>query len=188
MGGRDGSGASGGDRHPPDRTGRETALERRPAPAAAAVGALPASLFGIPFTAFAAFWIWGAAQATAGADDPGAFFPLFGLPFLLIGLGIVATPLWAMLRARVTVYAVTDRRALVIIGGGTGGVSSHARSDIRDLMRVERADGSGSVFFAWQSRVSSRGFERRSRVGFIGIPEVRRVERLIREQILERAA
>ena len=159
-----------------------------PAPAAAAIGALPASLFGIPFTAFAGFWIWGAAEATSGAGRPGAFFPLFGLPFLLIGLGMLAAPLWAALRARGTVYAVTERRTLIIIGDGTGGVISHARSDIRDLMRVERADGTGSVFFAWRSRVSSRGFDRRSRVGFVGIPEVRRVERLIREQILEPAA
>ncbi len=67
-------------------------------------------------------------------------------------------------------------------------MSSHSHADIQELFRVERPDGSGSVFFAWRSSVSSRGIEHRTRVGFVGIPEARRVERLIREHILERAA
>jgi hypothetical protein len=159
-----------------------------PAPGAAALGALPASLFGIPFTGFAVFWIWGAATAATHAPGPWALFPLFGTPFLLIGLGMLAAPLWAAMRAGSTVYAVTERRALIILRGGAGGVTSYSHAELQQLMRIERPDGSGSLFFAWQASPSTRAFQQFSRVGFVGIADVRRVERLIRENILRDAA
>src|SRR2546422_9237203 len=48
-------------------------------------------LFGIPWTAFAIFWTAGAAWGTSNVGGPGFFsaFPLFGLPFILIGLGML---------------------------------------------------------------------------------------------------
>jgi hypothetical protein len=162
-----------------------------PAPGVAAVKALPASLFGIPFTGFAVFWIWGAWSATSsGPRPPGPFvlFPLFGVPFVLIGLGVLLSPLWAWLAAHKTVYAVTDKRALIIVGGGARGVRSFTRDDIGDITRFEQSDGSGSVYFATRSSLGSRGRIRHSRVGFEGIPEVRHVERLIREQVAAREA
>lgn len=159
-----------------------------PAPRAAAIAALPGTVVGVPFTGFAVFWVWSAFQITSGSSGPGVFLPLFAAPFILVGLGLLASPLWGVLRARGTVYAVTERRALVIIEGPMGGIWSYGPGEVRDLMRHERADGSGSVFFAWRTSTNSRGFERHTRVGFIGVPDVRRVERLIREQILERAA
>lgn len=51
-----------------------------------------------------------------------------------------------------------------------------------------RDAGSGSDFFAWRTSVSSPGFDRRVGVGLVGIPDVHRVERLIRKQVVERAA
>src|SRR5438270_1294317 len=66
-------------------------------PGRAALSALPASLFGLPFAGFALFWITQAYHATStmNRSSNNAFvkgfgvFPLFGLPFLLVGLGIV---------------------------------------------------------------------------------------------------
>lgn len=159
-----------------------------PAPGPAALGALPASLFGIPFTGFAVFWMWGASAGAAHAPGPWRFFPLFGTPFLLIGLGMLGAPLWASILAGSTVYAVTERRALIILRAGAGGVTSFSHADLQELTRIEHADGSGSLFFAWQASPTTRGFRQFSRVGFVGISEVRRVERLIRENILKRAA
>jgi hypothetical protein len=162
-----------------------------PAPGKAALGALPALLLAIPFTGFAVFWIWGAAQTASKApqhDGPWAFFPLFGLPFLLVGLGMLLAPLWAFLGAMKTVYALTDRRAIIISGLGRRGVRSFTSADIGDVMRVEGSDGRGTVFFASRSVVNSKGFERPSRIGFVGIPDVRRVEELIREHLQRSAA
>jgi hypothetical protein len=44
-------------------------------------------LFGIHWTAFAIFWTTGAAWGTSKAGGAGFFraFPLFGVPFILIG-------------------------------------------------------------------------------------------------------
>ncbi|HKQ57467.1 MAG TPA: hypothetical protein VJY35_06335 [Candidatus Eisenbacteria bacterium] len=159
-----------------------------PTPGAAALGALPATLFGIPFTAFALFWIWGASQGIEKAPGPFKFFPLFGIPFLCVGLGMLLAPLWAWLGARRTVYAVTERRALIITGNGSRTVRSYSGQDIGEITRVEAADGRGTVYFAQRSWTNSRGFERSTRIGFIGIPEVRRVEQLIRDHLQPKAA
>ena len=161
-----------------------------PSPAAAAMTALPASLFGIPFAAFACFWIWGAWSATSRgiSHGPWALFPLFGVPFVLVGVGIVAMPLWAYLGAQKTVYAVTDRRALIIGAGPMKGVQSFTRADIGDVSRVESANGSGSVFFATRLVTTRSGIANGGRIGFVGIPDVRQVEQLIRDNLHQQAA
>lgn len=159
-----------------------------PAPAVALLKALPLSLVGIPFTAFACFWIWTASSATSRSGGPWALFPLFGLPFLLVGLGVFFAPVWIYFAACNTVYAVTEKRALVISGGAMRGVQSFTHENIGEITRFERSDGSGSVYFAARTMVTSRGFPQSMRVGFEGIPEVRHVEQLIRDNLLQKAA
>lgn len=165
----------------------------KPAPQGAAIGALPMTLFGLLFAGFAAFWIWAAAggmsrSSGGGFSGPGALFPLFGIPFLLVGLGMIFGPLWAFLGARNTIYAVTDRRAMIVTGSRTKSVRSFTRDEIGEITRVERPDGTGSLMFASVSRTSSKGHISVSRVGFEGIPDVRRVEQLIRDNLDRRAA
>lgn len=165
----------------------------KPAPSGAAVGSLPMTVFGLLFAGFAAFWIWAAAgglsRSSGGVESgPGAFFPLFGIPFLLVGLGMVFAPLWAYVGAKSTVYAVTDRRAMIIAGSGTKSVRSFTAEEIGEIVRVERADGTGTLMFASVPRTTSKGHTTISRVGFVGIPDVRRVEQLIRENFERTAA
>lgn len=165
----------------------------KPTPSGMALGALPMTFFGIPFAGFALFWIWAAAGGISGSSErsfegPGAFFPLFGVPFLLVGLGVMLGPLWAYLGARKTVYAVTDRRAMIIIGAGTKSVRSFGPEDMGEILRVERPDGTGSLMFTSIPQAGSKGRVTLSRVGFVGIPDVRRVEQLIRENLERRAA
>ncbi len=126
------------------RSGERLIWADRPAPGRLALTVWPASLFGLPFAGFAAFWIFGAMEASAGTKGAFSFFPLFGLPFLLVGLGIVLTPLWAWMGAKKTVYAISSDR-LVIINGRT--VRSFEPDEIDDLERRENADGSGDVIF-----------------------------------------
>ena len=161
-----------------------------PAAGSAAVGALPGTLIGIPFFGFACFWIWSAydAMASTSRSGPWTFFPLFGVPFALVGLGVMAAPLWAFLAARHTVYAVTERRALIIGGLFSRNVQSFTRAEIGNVTRIERPDGSGTVHFASRTYTTSKGFTRVRPIGFVGIPEVRRVEQLIRDHLQERAA
>ena len=81
-------------------------------------------------------------------------FPLFGVPFVTIGLAMLSAPLWAWRSARRTLYTVTDRR--LILFESTGGRAISVRSleprALRDVRRTERPDGSGSLDILGQSR------------------------------------
>jgi len=163
-----------------------------PNPGAAALRVVPVTFFGIPFTAFSCFWIWQTWTMTSqGPRVPGPWmlFPLFGLPFLFVGLGVMATPLWVFLSAKKTVYAVTEKRALIIVGTASRGVQSFTHADMGDVTRVERPDGSGSVYFASRTVTSSsNGMSRMARIGFEGIPDVKQVEQMLRDQVGQKAA
>lgn len=143
---------------------------------------IPAALFAIPWTAFAVFWITGAATATSKAGGPVALFPLFGLPFVLVGLGMFASPLIAWGAAGRACAAVTDRRVLSWEPHGLTGTTlrAWAPGELAGLTRVERADGSGDLVVAEETGRKGRTIQR----GLLGIPRVREAERVLREALL----
>src|SRR5262245_41285862 len=145
----------------------------QPIPTRFALSALPVFLFAIPWTAFSLFWIWGASQAKCDGREAG-LFALFGIPFVLVGLGMFASPGWAMRRARRTVYLVTDRRAVVLSAGFGGAVSvrSFEPEKLGNLRRDQRADGSGSLVFG-QDAVARRNGQRTKDYGFLAVRDVR---------------
>ncbi len=66
-------------------------------------------IFPLFFLGFSVFWM---AMAFLGG---GGFFALFGLPFFGIGLGLVWVALFGPRhRIKNTIYAVTDRRAIIL--------------------------------------------------------------------------
>jgi len=68
--------------------------------------------FGLVFLIFSLFWVFSAYSAGA----PG-FFTLFGLPFVLIGIGLTFGPsIWQLLRYRNTEYAITNQRVITQTG------------------------------------------------------------------------
>jgi hypothetical protein len=147
---------------------------------------LPIVLFGIPWTAFALFWT---AMAFVGTrkmkgDDAMStgfrwFFPLFGPPFVLIGWGMLSAPFWAKRKARRTIYAITDRRAISFEGGQGTTVRSYAPDQLGELERKENRDGSGNVIIRRVSWRDGDGDSHRSWVGFFAVPNVREVEALL---------
>jgi len=142
--------------------------------------------FGIVWTAFSIFWVAMAFVGTSQSHSPGSIaFPLFGVPFVLIGCCMLAAPFWAYRKGLTTVYAVTNRRALIISGAGARSVKSYSKDDIGAIERTERADGSGDVSFARQQYVgsSTTSSSTRGAAGgvFYGIPDARSVERILRE-------
>lgn len=147
---------------------------------------LPLVLFAIPWTAFAVFWIVSA--ASMGDSGPGSegvfrFFPLFGVPFVLVGIGMLSSPLWALRRASKFVYVVTDRRAIIVGGLFSRTVTSYGPERITHLSRKEKKDGSGDLFFqsevAKQANLASLQPQR----SFLGIPDVKAVEDMVREMV-----
>ncbi|MFH1497660.1 MAG: hypothetical protein ABII82_07515 [Verrucomicrobiota bacterium] len=143
---------------------------------------LPVVLFAIPWTAFSVFWIAGASGfKMPDFSSPAGFFPLFGLPFLLIGAGMLASPWLAMRKARRTAYVLTAERAIIFEATLWGGINirSFGPDQLTDLRRVQSADGSGDLIF---DEIVNRHHEGRgttTAIGFLGIPDVRSVETMV---------
>lgn len=166
----------------------------QPRPWRLARSAVPVFLFGIVFFGFAVFWTVMASSATnAGSHaTPGGqgttglvqrVFPLFGIPFLLVGAGMLLSPLLAAFVARRTVYAITTRRAIVFDGGLRSiAVRSYSPRDLDRLSRVEGASGAGDLVFDEIEEGSHwrEGGSRIRRRGFLAIDDVLSVERLLR--------
>lgn len=156
---------------------------------------LPIFLFAIPWTLFAIFWEAMALTATThtSGDTPAGFgviFPLFGLPFVAVGVGMLASPFFGIRKARNTVYAITDRRAMVIQCGSTRTVRSFGPADITGVTRTEKPDGSGDIVFvpaqfAAIARYAGRtpGSTTNQTLGFFGVQGVRFVEQALQEML-----
>jgi hypothetical protein len=139
-------------------------------------------LFAIPWTAFSLFWIWGAAGFKwPDFSGPMSFFPLFGVPFFLIGLGLLSSPYWHYRRMKNTLYAVTDRRALVLQGGWNIHIRSFQPSMIRELDRRERRDGTGDIIFSSAMPVMvNRSNQTMTPNGFFSIEDPKTAEGFLR--------
>jgi len=159
----------------------------QPDAARLAMKTLPTFLFAIPWTAFAVFWVWSAAgyrMPDLSRWEWKNIFPLWGVPFILIGLRMLTAPLWEYLRAARIVYAVTDHRALIIQSGGSKKVKSFTAAELSNLDRKEKADGSGDLLFGKPEseetrRTRSFNFGLPIPAGFIGIRDLRMVEQLL---------
>lgn len=117
-----------------------------PNPSRMAKKTLPLVLFGLPWTAFALFWMAGASGFKL-PDFSHRFdiFPLFGLPFIPIGFGMLSSPYWAAKKAVSTGYVVTNKRAIIFEANLFGGVSirSFMPNQLSEIRRVQKDDGSG---------------------------------------------
>jgi hypothetical protein len=157
----------------------------RPAPLSRAVASAGTFLFGVPFFSFAVFWTWGATRAFNGPRtvENGVFSRLaylWGAMFVLVGAAMLLSPLWAWWVARHTLYAVTDRRAIVIEAPLRGiTVQSFSGERLRDVVRHEHSSGHGDLIFEREAIKGRRGRTVYRDVGFVGIADVKRVEELL---------
>jgi hypothetical protein len=154
-----------------------------PRPSRLARKKIPIVLFGIPWTAFAIYWIAGA----SGFKMPDfshavGWFPLFGAPFVVVGFGLLSSPYWAARKAASTVYAVTNERAIILEQGVFGSVSvrSFTPSQLSEIRRVQLPDGSGDLILGKKITTDGEGGRMTTEVGFFGIAEVKTVEAMIR--------
>jgi hypothetical protein len=167
------------------RSGEKLLWAGQPGAFALARAEAPKALFGIPFLAFALFWTYMAGARTWFSTDAEsraiAFFPLFGFIFIAVGLAMVLSPVWAAIRARWIVYAISDRRLVIMTLFPLRRVRSFASPDIQELERSDRAGGSGDIVFRRDYSSSRRGRSNLARrIGFFGVPDVRMVEDTIR--------
>ncbi len=149
---------------------------------AASIGSI---LFGIPWTSFAIFWMWGASgfklPDLREGLQPQHLFALFGLPFVLVGFGMLSAPLGVWQAARKTVYLVTDKRAISIQGGWSTTIRSYLPDQLKDIYRKERADGTGDVIISTRRWKDSDGDTRNEEIGFLGVRNPREVENILKQ-------
>jgi hypothetical protein len=107
-------------------------------------------------------------------------FPLWGIPFILIGLGLLSSPYWGARKLRQTVYAITDRRAILMEGGRSRTVRSFPPAKLTGLFRREHKDGSGDIVLQQRGHRDSDGDLRTTEIAFRRIPDVHDVERRLR--------
>ena len=154
-------------------------------------------VFGVFFTVFALVWMaipLAISLFAAGVGGEGGgfialpfvCFSLFGIPFVLVGLGLMTSPIWMKKLARRCCYALTDRRALLweprLFGGAT--VRSFTRAGLGRIARLENADGSGSLVFH-EYVVHGSESSTTHQQGFMHIDDVQAVERLVRKTLVD---
>jgi hypothetical protein len=172
-----------------DRVAAELAGDERllwigqPRPDLATRPALFLVPFGVVFAAFAVVWMVGAGLMSAGIMTP------CGLPFLAIGIALVASPAWLRSRARNTLYALTDRRAIIWEPGWFGSltVRNYTAAGLGRMSRTERSDGSGDLVFEEITTINSSSNSTTTQItrrGFLCIDKVREVEDLVRRTLL----
>jgi hypothetical protein len=157
--------------------------------------ACPILLFAIPWTVFALGWEYIAVsmlftegkQAPDGASKVmGLVFPIFGLPFVIVGLVMVSSPFWAWWKARRTVYVLTDQRISTLVAGKTLNITSLDATQIASVHRVEKADGSGTLHLNMGQYRDSDGDKVEKKISLPGVPDVRELERLIVAKVRDR--
>ena len=111
-------------------------------------------LFAIPWTAFSLFWTAMAASGIETAqDEMGAgilawAFPLFGVPFIVVGFGMMSVPFLPLLERGKVLFAITSQRVLKLRLGRTLDVKACPADRIGQIERRERSDGTGSLKLA----------------------------------------
>ena len=149
----------------------------QPHPGRYAGGSVKIVLFAIPWTAFALFWM----AAAAGFRIPDFrdgfdFFPLFGLPFLIIGIGMFLKPLREYFKAHRIVYAITNRRAIILQFGKRKKITGWSLDEIGQITRVENTEGIGDLYFSVNTPIIANRTGRFGRIGFRAIYQPKQAE------------
>lgn len=128
-------------------------------------------LFAFPWTAFSLYWM-----IIAGQSD-NILFTMIGLPFLLIGLGMLLTPVWSYYKSTKTAYVITNKRAITFEGGISVTIRSYTPEKLHNIYRVERKNGVGDVIISFREWRDSRGAVRKEELGFLNIKNPHDIEK-----------
>ncbi|XUU60578.1 hypothetical protein ACRAQ6_13610 [Erythrobacter sp. HA6-11] len=142
-------------------------------------------LFAIPWTAFSIFWT---AMAGAGAyamqEESGWLswaFPLFGLPFVAVGLGMLGSPFLPLWNKGKVLFAITNDRVIKLRLGRSIDVDSVPARRIGAIKRKEHRDGSGSLSIVTGTRRDSDGDVSAERFIIDNVADVLRAQDIIEE-------
>lgn len=146
-----------------------------------------ADAFLIPFSllwgGFAIFW-----EASVIATDAPFFFKLWGIPFVLVGLYIIAGRFFVDAKQRSkTYYGVTNERVIIVSGLLSRKIKSLNLRTLTDVSLDEKSDGSGTITFGatnpmsrWSGGMSWPGWGQQFTPSFELIREAKKVYDIIR--------
>ncbi len=161
--------------------GEHVLWQDRPVPGLTFAGAQPMVIaVGLIFIAFSLFWMAMVTSMIGTTLGVIALFPLFGLPFLLIGLWTGGgSLLWAAWLRRYTTYTLTNRRAM--IASDLPYLGRRLQSwPIDATSRIDLDDGDpGNVWFS-RRHYSSRNAAHFKPIGFLRVTNPRRVYSILR--------
>jgi hypothetical protein len=151
-------------------------------------------LFAVPWTAFALFWEamalagWMSERGPQSTIEWGAgiAMPLFGLPFIAIGIAMLSAPWWMAAAARRTIFGVTDQRAIALTLWRRLKVRSVDGRAMGPISRVETRSGLGSLSIETGSHRDSDGDRVTDKFELDAIEDVAKVEELLR-RVADRA-
>jgi hypothetical protein len=126
-----------------------------------------------------------AVALAAGTIQPHPSSTWVGIAFLTIGLALVFSPRWYSYEAEHTTYALTDRRTIVDYAGFMPQRTSVPLGRITLVEMRPRGSGSGHLYFH-HTQDPGPEFELVKtihREGFVAVPDVRRVEQLLRNAV-----
>ena len=148
-----------------------------PIPKQLAKKSLGTMFFGIFVLGFSIFWVHGAYTQSNGES----LFPLFGIPFVIVALGVFFSPLTAWLNARKTIYVITDQRAFILEHGKKIKVTNFNLEQIVNIEKSVNIDGSGDLVLLKEHSVDSDGDKKTEDKGFFAIRDVKTAESAIRK-------
>ena len=117
-------------------------------------------------------------------DPPVVGLMLIGLMLAALALLIMSSPLWERERAHRTFYALTNRRALIVVEGAQGVVQSVPPAEFeieRTTIECSDHDTDWSDLILKRETTGSGGSEITTTIGFFGITDAATVEQLARQ-------
>ncbi len=130
-------------------------------------------LFAIPGTIFLTFGVYIACNSSI-------VFTLFIVPFLIVELGLLTTPIWTHRKLKNTVYLITDRRAVIVEKGRNIVVGSYPADRLIETTRRERRNGLGDVVFDPQKENDANNCDRTQTPGFFNVRNPKAVELMLK--------
>lgn len=122
------------------------------------------------------------------ATDAPFFFKLWGIPFVLVGLYIIAGRFFVDAKQRSkTYYGVTNERVIIVSGLLSRKIKSLNLRTLTDVSLDEKSDGSGTITFGatnpmsrWSGGMSWPGWGQQFTPSFELIREAKKVYDIIR--------
>ncbi|MBB3989358.1 hypothetical protein [Croceicoccus naphthovorans] len=158
-------------------------------------------IFALPWTAFSVFWVYSAWSMTKvnpadgiGVQTAALLFPAFGLPFVLIGLVMLAVPFFALTMPGRTLHAVTDKRIVRIVGGRKTSLRAVPGDRVTNIRIRDRKDGYGDLIVEYDRTVKELPAGARSQLAnrrrhvFRHLPNVRAAARAAERMRINYAA